>query len=434
VDDSRIFFTDSATAGITKTTVVGSGTNLYVYEPETGEVSDLTPVSDAGVAGVVGASEDGAVVYFVAEGVLPGSGENGFGASAVVGSDNLYVEDVGSGEPARFIATLSPRDDQLEPAGAAITTRIGDWAGSVAQLTARVTPDGGALVFVSSARITGYDSGGVNEVYEYLAGGGGVLRCVSCNPSGEAPVGEAALIPDAVNGYQPRWVTDNGAEVFFDDSEGLVARDTNATWDVYEYEGGSDYLISGGGSGGPSRFDDATPEGSDVFFTSSEDLVGGVAAGQTKIYDARVGGGFPEPAVAQACAGEGCKGASTTEPVLPSAVTSGVTATGITPITPTVAAAPAVTFTVVGKKVVSGGVRVTLRVTGKGVVVLSGAGLKSVRLRVTKPGVYTVRLTAGSALAGKLRAGRRVSLKVKAVFTPSSGSKVSRSIAVSGRA
>jgi hypothetical protein len=71
----------------------------------------------AGVLGVLGASEDGSVVYFVAEGALTGSEENAAGQKPVEGADNLYVYQAGAAKPLRFLGRLSSQDDHIQPGG-----------------------------------------------------------------------------------------------------------------------------------------------------------------------------------------------------------------------------------------------------------------------------------------------------------------------------
>ena len=92
---------------------------------------------------------------------------------------------------------------------------------------------------------------------------------------------------------QPRWVSENG-QVFFDSLNGIVPEDTNATQNVYEYEDGHVYLISSPTSPYPSYFDDASPSGNDVFFTTYARLVGQDADELPDLYDARVDGGIAD--------------------------------------------------------------------------------------------------------------------------------------------
>ena len=57
------------------------------------------------VQGVVGASEDGSYLYFVARAVLSGEEEGPTGEKAEEGADNLYLY---HGGKAGFIARLAP--------------------------------------------------------------------------------------------------------------------------------------------------------------------------------------------------------------------------------------------------------------------------------------------------------------------------------------
>ena len=55
--------------------------DLYQYDTNTAQTTDITPGGE--VQGVLGASEDGSYVYFVAKGVLA--------AGASAGEENLYL-------------------------------------------------------------------------------------------------------------------------------------------------------------------------------------------------------------------------------------------------------------------------------------------------------------------------------------------------------
>jgi hypothetical protein len=71
--------------------------------------------------------------------------------------------------------------------------------------------------------------------------------------------------------------------------------------------GGCVNLISSGQAARPARFHDASPDGSSVFFSTLESLVG-PDYGLIDIYVARVGGGFPEPPPpAPECEAENCQ-------------------------------------------------------------------------------------------------------------------------------
>ena len=195
-DGSNVFFTDEGRLTGSSTAATGEP-DLYEYEVngksgEPGTLTDLTVTktgAHADVQGVVGASEDGSYVYFVADGVLT-EGKNLEEKEPVAGQPNLYLHHDGE---TTYVATLSVEDGdavkpfELEAEGGA----IGDWQAAIGDRTAEVTPNGHDLAFVSNQELTGYhnknDNVSLDEVFLYEVGSG-ELRCVSCNPTGEAPV------------------------------------------------------------------------------------------------------------------------------------------------------------------------------------------------------------------------------------------------------
>jgi hypothetical protein len=65
-------------------------------------------------------------------------------------------------------------------------------------------------------------------------------------------------------------------------------------------------LLSSGRSPAGARFVDASADGADVYLITEESLVG-TDPGSIDLYDAREGGGFPEPAKPIACVGDACQ-------------------------------------------------------------------------------------------------------------------------------
>ena len=328
VDGSKVFFTDDASAGLTASTVAGSGVNLYEYEVpvqdgKAGTLTDLTAGPDARVLGLTGTSEDGSYVYFVAEGKLA--------EGATAGQPNLYVS---HGGVTTFIVILggSPVEYKRQARGA----HHCDWYANC--LTARVSPNGRYLAFTSDESLTGYDTSPVepracdflvaeparpcDEVYLYDAGANR-LSCSSCNPTGAPPVGNAfireptepSIGSTLTQTHLSRNVTDGG-QVFFDTPDALVPHDNNGVQDVYMYKEGHARLISSGTQAGPSFFVDASENGSEVFFTTLSELVRRDADQSYDVYDARVDGGFAEQGYQPACGDEGCRGLASNPPVL----------------------------------------------------------------------------------------------------------------------
>ncbi len=309
-DGSKVFYTDGG---------------LYEYEVESGRTIDLTPGVE--VVGVVGASEDGESLYYVDS------------------SENLYLWH--AGVSTLVAAGLSPDDggsvDPVPPyAGGRYEPEVGDWAGEIGLRTSEVTPDGGAVAFMSkqSLPVAGYPHGypneGLEEVYVYETEGGGSLFCVSCGRSGEAPPvngeGAAAFLPVSwMTTEQPQVVSDDGSRVFFDSWEPLVSQDTNGKLDVYEWERdgvgscregeGCLYLLSGGTSSSSSWFLGASASGDDAFVISRADLTGTAGYEGFAVYDARVGG--VQPVASPVCTGSGCQGVPPAAPIFatPASVT-----------------------------------------------------------------------------------------------------------------
>jgi hypothetical protein len=341
-DGSRVFFTSPEE--LTNYATTGSadqGNDLYEYDLDTGVLTDLTPdasdLDGAEVQGVVGASSDGSYVYFVANGVLAPEATAGTCKGeprqiAKEGACNLYVWHEGV---TTFIAQLNAAPSPK------VSADWQDWNPGenlsnpeFREHTARVTPDGRTLLFKSAQRLTAYDNEGYDELYRYSAPTAsaptGQLLCVSCDPSGTAPAGSAALeqgiFGDLSSGAAPlltRNLSADGGRVFFQSPDQLTAISTGGVENVYEWEadhegsctgeaedGGCLYLISTGRSPDDSYFAEASENGDDVFFFTDQPLVGQDKDELMDIYDARVDGGLASqnPAVESPCVGEVCHG------------------------------------------------------------------------------------------------------------------------------
>jgi hypothetical protein len=270
--------------------------HLYRYDAGTHSATDLTP--GGGVTGVLGASESGGVAYYQ-------------DATGLHEWDEGTTTAVSSGAEAALASDSPP-----------------------ATGTARVSGDGNRLLFLSKESLTGYDNRDAatgqpdSEVFLWSAPGK-TLSCLSCNPTNERPIGPSTIRGAYANGsaedaspgeivtdaYKPQNLTPGANRVFFESGDALVALDTNAAFDVYQWEaqgtgsctkvGGCLSLISSGRDPQGATFADATETGDDAFFLTSSSLVSG-DPGSRDIYDARVGGGFPVPSPPIPCEGDAC--------------------------------------------------------------------------------------------------------------------------------
>jgi hypothetical protein len=272
--------------------------HLYRFLATSQVATDLTP--SGGVQGVLGASADGTYVYY----------QDGAGLKVW---NNGTTAMVASGAQAAAPSDYPP-----------------------ATGTARVTPDGRHLAFLSLVPLpTPGDPGGYDntdsktfqpdaELYVYgppIGGGAPELQCASCNPTGERPQGPASIPGVLVNGstlaYEPRSLSANGSRLFFDSRDDLNDKDVNSAPDVYQWEragsgtcqrqpGCVRLISSGGESAGGASFLDASLDGGDVYFLTNESLVR-ADPGSIDVYDARVGGGIPEPLQPLPCVGDACQ-------------------------------------------------------------------------------------------------------------------------------
>lgn len=402
-----------------------AGKDLYVYDTNTGDLTDLSvdanpadAAAGADVQGVVGVSDDGQYAYFVAHGSLaPG---------AVSGANNLYVTHAGQ---VAYIGALDGADSNAWGLrGSDLASQLG--------VPARVSPDGRAMIIQSVARLTAYDntdpSSGTptRQVYRYAADTG-ELTCVSCRPDGSAPSGNATITPPAWVANIPRNLSADGRRVFFDSADALVPEDTNGRTDVYEWADGKVALVSDGRSESDARFQDASADGNDVFFATRARLVSTDADDHYELYDARIGGGIPQPPVETPplpCKGDGCQGAPATPLVAPVAATVVFTGPGNDPVPESRSSS---TVKVTKPKAVTGtSATLKVRVSGKGSVTISGTGLGTVRRNATKASTLKVKVSLTKKARSTLRKRHTLKVTAKITFKPSGGKSASAKVAL----
>jgi hypothetical protein len=266
--------------------------HLYRYSASAEEATDLTP--SGGVQGVLGASTDGAYLYFADGGGL-----------------ELWHEGTTT---------------NLAAGAEAI-----DWPPATG--AARVSADGTELLFSSTEPLTGFDNTdaatGKADAELFLYGASSkALACLSCNPTGERPSGSASAPGAITNGvgqettqiYKPRALSADGRRVFFNSADALALQDTDNQPDVYQWEApgegscaqgtqvnaGCVSLLSSGRDPEPSTFIDASADGADAFFLTDASLVPS-DPGSYDLYDARVSGGYPVPPSPIPCEADACQ-------------------------------------------------------------------------------------------------------------------------------
>jgi hypothetical protein len=369
-DGSKAFFLSSGRlTADANTGPTDESNDLYRYDAASKPpLVDVTPEpagTGAQVQGLLGIAEDGRSGYLVAKGTLTPSG-------GVEGDSNIYhfEEEQGGQFAYRFVADLGltlngPTERNWSPT-------------ANSPKTARVSKDGGTVLFMSQRSLTGLPEGACivgncMQVYRYSMAEG-TVACLSCNPTGEgSPLfgaeltaeAEGTLVPEnhirakygiAVSGILPANLSSSGTRVFFQTPESLLPEDVNgsdprkncanpsACIDAYEWEAvgtgschtpnqadGCLYLISTGESRRSSYFINASADGSSAFIITNSPLVSVDQDELTDVYDARVDGGIAsQHALApESCNTSGsCKGPSSTPPPAASAGTSSFQGSG----------------------------------------------------------------------------------------------------------
>jgi hypothetical protein len=371
-DGTKVFFTTAQPLLNEDENGEGAGEDLYEAELREGRLARLVQVShdphdgeQADVQGVARISATGRRVYFVAGGALTGA--NGRGQAPAVGEHNLYVYDAVA-RTLTFVAALAGGDEA-------------DWQAEDHR-PFQTTPDGRFAVLRSSSHLTADDTSGVAQLFEYDAETESIAR-VSIgqhSPSGylcaatkrleagyncdgntaspsQVPViprpnYSASSLPTEADSTLS--LTEDG-RVFFMSRDALTPFAVEGSKNIYEYSGEDVYLIAPGedpqleyGAFQESflehdRLVSTDESGTDLFFGAVGQLVPQDSDTQADVYDARVGGGFSAPVLAQSCEGQACRpaaggaGAALVSP--PSAALPGEEAVPVP--TPAVPASPA---------------------------------------------------------------------------------------------
>ncbi len=333
-DGSHVFFT--ANAGLTPRSGRG-GADLYEYDM----AADLPHLVDrsvgpsgeaAEVAGVLGASADGSHVYFASPAQLdPGRGST---ASENASAETMSVYDA-SGGTVQYVGRLEKAEVTAFSSRTVVAHQV--------NRTSRVSADGDYLLFETGADVTGYRSGSsrAKEAYLYDSETDETV-CVSCRRDGrpsQAATTATEFIPLAEGSgslYSPRSLTVDGGEprVFFISLDRLAPGGVEGLQTIYEWAHGQVTAIATEPPGHSSRvvrFADASEDGSDLYFVSTQALTWEDTDGRESVYDARRGGGFAQPEETFPCdaSQEGsCNGAPVSAPATAQIASAAVTGPG----------------------------------------------------------------------------------------------------------
>lgn len=321
-------------ADASPTTALVSRDELKGGEPAPGAGAEtaVTPVNGPR-SPYLFASPDGSRAFFASTDQLTSTAPAGAAVKGyefnVDSNELLYLPGFGEPASAPFSTILAsshdgssfifenPSTKQVElwqrPLGGPETvTEIASYSTpSSPTFTARAVKHGGLTAYVlqTNAVLSGgfNNSAAGRQIYRYVPGE--KLACVSCAPAGTVQSSTQPLTWGRV-------VADEGARIFFGTAEKLLASAKNGVEDVYEWEqvgtgschaeeheGGCLHLISSGVSPDPSFLIDSSESGNDVLFATRDGLVKGDTDESYDVYDARVDGGFPEPAPPAECLG-----------------------------------------------------------------------------------------------------------------------------------
>jgi hypothetical protein len=221
------------------------------------------------------------------------------------------------------------------------------------RLHIRVTPDGRYLAIQTKLALDpAGDRDSDADLYRWDEAGGWL--CISCQLPGAPSAGHVtgfsphlaynSFVFHELGGNVPEHtISDDGKRIFFTTPDALVPEDINGEGgcpgeppsvaaipiliypcqDVYEWHDGTVSLLSSGTGSRAAILIGATADSRDVIFGTPQRLLGWDRDTQPDIYDARVGGGFPEPPPQPpTCEGEACRGQGTAAPGGPGAGTA----------------------------------------------------------------------------------------------------------------
>jgi hypothetical protein len=334
--DGRTVVLTNATGGADCTDPDTGGRYLpHVLVWRDGETVDVSaavdPATDA-AATYVGNAADGSAVFFTTAAKLEQDDANGVAdlyrydveqdellrvsaATTAAGAPVKTAISADEGRTAWFVTALSADLDALwwwtkgSRPQLVTAARTGAFAflplGTAADRQTQLTPDGRVVVWETTARIGGYTGSGRALV---RATADGAVDCVSCTATGGSSARFGNAAPTGLQIPLGR-ISADGETVVFETSLSLVPEDTGSRPDVYAWHDGTVSLISSGDNVSSKNGLAGISRDGDIFFRDASSLLPWIESDRSKVWTARVGGGFPAPAAPlPGCADETCQG------------------------------------------------------------------------------------------------------------------------------
>lgn len=158
-------------------------------------------------------------------------------------------------------------DDVYQLSGGTISRTSSGPAGGNAELGAYfdgASDDGSRVFFDTTESLVASDTDSSYDIYQRA---GGQVTLISTGPDGGNGTFFAAY----------RGATPDGSHVYFETFEPLVSADTDLNQDVYDASGGQTQLVSASPAGGsgdiPASFQGSSSDGARVFFNTAESMV-----------------------------------------------------------------------------------------------------------------------------------------------------------------
>jgi hypothetical protein len=461
---------------------VGSGgeQSLYVRDLQQGVTRQLSgPAVGLPQANLVAASRGGARAYFIRGGVSGAYEANLEGGTPILrpaitgqpiglsadGRHMLFLEAPAAGAEDWTLRYWDDSNPETSVAvgslGSSATEQVG--GGNVWARAYRSLDEGRTWIFTAAgspdpARPNA--SPNTQQLYRWTVGEAtptclscepvdGVARTTGVNVTVQQVVVTEVLTKPTVSAYsagtdfgfssrklaQPgHAISNDGRFILFDSPDRLVPEDINDVRDVYLWDregapGQQLQLVTSGKGNTPSYALDIDSTGTNAFFSTREGLVPADKNGNYNVYDARIGGGFPESQ--ESCAGEGCRPAVI--PPLPSSIGSNSLG-GDGNVRP----APGPAKASIGvKKVKSPSGRVAklkVRVSGAGRISVSGASVRATKRSVAKAGTYGVTVKPNARTKQKLVKQKSLKVRARVSYQAKGGRTVSKTVTVTFKA